>query len=840
VNVEYSGEVQKALEEAFYKENVLRPIRLRRYEDGARLAYDVTSVIDARSARITLVIDKFIGGGFAGQVYRVRLLDIDSPTGALDGLEIGRTYAMKILVPSTGFSRRFRNLLYWIGFQGPFQLQVNPMAARAGALWQKFIRRGAKIRFGDERSVVDIHATFVDHALGSCGELSEWVDGRTWRLEVDDRLDLLGKWRRGQCTDTAHLGSPEYRAKNEFMSEFVKLLHDMGGHEFARQYEWSTWKSQPNCLKRISGESAGGADGLVAVDFRAGLTLLPFLPMSPGDFRLIGSGIRRGSLVQFDRGDIARLERFVEEHSSDFADMSLALEELKKADAVYRDSIPDIAHHHVRLLYSSRLWKTIFDGAVTGWQVQNLVDDQSSSRFKKDKLLAFLFVLIGLVPFAGTALRRLWAHRNWREHYTKLATRCDYLLRALRARAAEIVMDWHRAGRIDSRYALKTLEQPWRFLYHLPASILPVGLHRFITDYAYAKQKLFYVAVRPFELYFSAPIREQWLLDMVDRGKQQHILSDEDVQVIVSQIKEPFIQKYLKSLAVHVCLSPVTHIVAFALAAYFLVTHPDMPRAQAWSIALGIVAVFQVVPISPGSLARGLYVLYLVIREKNFRDYSIALVLAFFKYIGYLAFPIQMTSRYPALARFMAGYWATEAVHMVPVFGERGALLEHRVYGLFYNWPLTIRRRMQRRGEIRSRQRPRYWHIGLVILAGLAVFFVSDMAFLAYAKHMPGLKETWVLAMVVPTCCGAAAVLGARGARFGKRILGAAICGAMIGILHAISNGMSGLNASVDIKAFAIGCLWRVFLYAIFSVIGGLVAEFFAPEPENHSVTPSE
>ena len=73
-----------------------------------------------------------------------------------------------------------------LGFQGPFSLQCNPDAARAGALWQKFVRRAAKIRLGDERAVVDVLATFVDGRLGSCGEISEWIDGRNWQFEVDD------------------------------------------------------------------------------------------------------------------------------------------------------------------------------------------------------------------------------------------------------------------------------------------------------------------------------------------------------------------------------------------------------------------------------------------------------------------------------------------------------------------------------------------------------------------------------------------------------------------------------------------------------------------------------
>ncbi len=223
---------------------------IERYEAGTVLTYDIKGVTQRNRASVSLVVDKFVGGGFAGQVYRVKILDIESEDGAIEGLKVGGIYAIKILIPPSNFSRLFRNVLYWIGFQGPFQLQVNPFAARAGALWQKFIRRGAKIRFGEESAVVDIYATFVDEKLGSCGELSEWVEGRTWRLEVDDRLDSLKRWIKGKKVDPEKLGSPEYRAKYEFMHQFVEHLHQMGAHEFARQYEWSTWKSQPNCLKR--------------------------------------------------------------------------------------------------------------------------------------------------------------------------------------------------------------------------------------------------------------------------------------------------------------------------------------------------------------------------------------------------------------------------------------------------------------------------------------------------------------------------------------------------------------------------------------------------------------
>ncbi len=422
----YSVEICKKLEKKFQETGLYRPMRMDRYDDGAELVYDVNPVSSAHEGsgiRVHLVIEKFVGGGFAGQVYCVKVKTIEKEP--IEGLKEGGVYAMKILVPPSSTALMFRNLVYAVGFQGPFQLQTNPAAARAGAIWQKFIRRGAKIRFGDERAVNDIHATFVDSNLGSCGELSDWVDGRTWRLEVDERMDLLGLWRRGKQIDAGQLGSPEYRAKKQFMDEFVKLLHDMGGYEFARQYEWSTCKSQPNCLKRRDAGDDPSA-GLTAVDFRAGLALLPFLPMSPGDFKLIVKGVCRGSLVQFDRGDIARLESFIDANSHEFEDMREMLGELKSAERVYRNSVPDITHNHLRLIYSRSLWSTMLSSTVTGWEVRGIIDRQFGEKLRKNKASALVFYMILLMPFLGRFVLKFSGSSAWRKHYMGMLTSWKY------------------------------------------------------------------------------------------------------------------------------------------------------------------------------------------------------------------------------------------------------------------------------------------------------------------------------------------------------------------------------------------------------------------------------
>ncbi len=903
---EYSVDICRELAGRFDEKQLRRPMRVDRYDAGDVLTYNVTGVIPDKPATVKVKINKFVGGGFAGQVYRVDILEVDAPDGEIPSLEVGRKLAMKILIPPSKFSVKFRNLVYGVGFQGPFQLQVNPTAARAGALLQKFIRRAASKRFCDDKCVNDIIATFVDDKLGSCGEFSDWVDGRTWRMEVDDHADLLKKWKRGLPVDENLVGSPEYRSKHKFMTEFVEMLHEMGAHEFARQYEWTTCKSQPNCLKR----SETGDDpltGLIAVDFRAGLALLPFLPMSPGDLKLIAGGVKRGSLVQFDRGNLDKLEKYMDARPDDFADMRGAFEQLKETDKFYRDSLPDVTHNHVRLLGDGRLWGTIFKSAVTGWRVRNIIDEDAEQKFHKSKFKTFFFFLLGLISslcsLAATAglisgvifgamaifgnrpdwlglagciaancflgglilaaitrlLRRFWGRPDLRDHYTLAFTSLDYFQRAFSGRMIEKLVVWHRSGRINERRALHLAGNVGSYIKSLPLSVLPTGLYRMITDKQYRRERLHYILVRPVKLYFKASMREQWLHDMVAAGKKNHLLTDEDADIILGQINEPFIQKYLKSLAVHVCTLPVTQVVSVICAAIYCIIHYGEPNT--WAIGLGILAAFQLTPISPGSICRGLYVLYLVIKERNFKDYNIAVFLGFFKYVGYLAFPIQMAYHYPVLARFMAAHWATGAVHVVPVFGEKGALLEHWVFTAFYNKPLTLRRRMAKRAEIRANQKPRRWHLAPVVAAAVAIIALSEHSWLANPRSaplsgsqttesviteapegeapvvegptLPNNKDVWLVIGLTPFLIGGLTTMFAGGAVLSKRIIQGIICAIVAAVISIFVRSALGTSEdpAVQTSVLMITGLWRCFIFSIISVIGVIITELNLPEP---------
>ncbi len=856
----YSVAAVRELEALVRAQSLHRPMRVRRYEAGQVLEYDVRGVWPEREGRVRLEVERYVGGGFAGQVYRVRVLDVRAAGGPVVGLEPGRAYALKVLVPVSGFGRAVRNAFYGIGFQGPFAPQVNPAAARAGALWQKLIRRAAGSWFGTERAVVDVLATLVDPVLGSCGEISEWVDGRLWRYEVDDNLFERLAWKPGKPDEG--LGSPEYRAKRTFMRDLVGLMHDMGAHEIARQYEWWTMKSQPNALKRT--EADGDPErGLVAVDFRAGMALLPFLPQCPADFKLIAQGIGRGRLVQFDRGDVAALESYVEANAGLFAGLEGALGALKSAERAYRDSLIDVTHHHLKLVVKPLLWTAIRAAWVRSWEIRRMADPAAIATLRGSGLASLGFVLLGLLPvltpilfllkfpgrsiglwvlwllpLLGPFIRKLWGRGDIRRHVRALFREPGYFGRAFRGHVAEKLSGWHRSGRVSERRALAIAARPGLYVLNRPLAFLPAGFHRFLTDKAYFKERLRLMFVRPVQLYFKPAVREQWLRDMIEDGRKNRMLSDADAARILAQVDEPYIQKYLKSLAVHLATLFISEAVFLTIAVIYILGHPEFGWAEATARAAVIIAAFNLLPVSPGSLVRGFYVLGLCVRERNLKDYRLALPVSFFKIIGYLAFPLQMAYRFPELARFMAGHWATEAVHVVPIFGERGAWLEHAVFDAFYNYPLSLGVRIKERDGLAAAKHPRWWAVPAAGLAGAAFTGLADFFFVRAAGRVPALGDIWWAVFLAPIAAGFLASLWSWRKTMGKRVVAGIAAGALAGLVYGLVNAFlspsfPGLDATVGAVAVnsapALAVLWKTFIFALLAIPGAFAAETRRP-----------
>jgi len=684
-------ELRTALERQWAACELERPPAPDCYEPGQQLRYEITGVFPAKTGHVALEVERFVGGGFAGQVYQVRLLELDGEIVA--GLTPGQHYAVKILKPPTRLKQSFRNLLFLLAYQAPFAAQANPAAVRAGVLWHKLIRHMAAHRFGDPTAVCDTYATFYDAHQRSYGEINEWVDGRIWKFEVDERLFDRFAFEGESPADCA---SPEYVSKKLYLQRLVALLHEMGAPELARQYEWWTCKSQPNVLKRLSHDAVPSA-GLCAIDFRAGLTLLPLLPMSPIDPWLICKGLLRGRIVQLERSDPQRRDRFFAEHQSELAGLEPAIEELVEQEQRYRSSIPDLSHHRLRLLLDHDLRSSVMSGLVTAWHNAGLIDVGHARRLGTRRWLLALLAAVFVVPLVGRRVLKLWGDQPTRRHLKRCLTSWRYLGRAVRGGRLVTLRRWLTAERLDLEHLQTLFERPARYyLERWTVSWLPASWHRGLTEPAWAWAKLKDSVKQALDFLRIPAERERRLLEQVQLGAEEGMLTADERERIEREIKDPYIQKYLRCLAVHLCTVPITQLVmviaGVAVAAYCLLS-----RQLSWaeSVALGsaTAATIQLLPISPGSLTRGFFVLYLMVRERDVRNYYIAAPVSFLHVIGYLAFPLQMVAHNPALARFLAGRWTRNLAHLVPVFGEQGGLLEHAVFDTFFNLPLSLKRR---------------------------------------------------------------------------------------------------------------------------------------------------
>jgi len=716
-----SKELYRRLSQAANNPSLKIMRRINRYEIGDTLQIKLQGVHPAVEGTGRLLIEQFLGGGFAGQVYRCRLTELSLPMGErIEGLESGKPYAVKIMIPPSTFAHRFRNTIYWLAFQGPFSAQVNPNACRAGLLLQKLVRRAALIPFGRETAVKDAYASFWDPNLQSFGEITEWVEGRMWHLEADDELKGRKNWKEVNLQET---GSPEFIAKRRFMAEMVEMMHEMGAPEFARQYEWWTLKSQPNTLKRTDLPDADGpAEGLCAIDFRAGLALLPWLPMSPGDIKLIFDGLfRRKTLVQFDRCDPEKMKRFFATHSEIFADMQPAMDEFFEKDRTYRRSLPDITHHRLRIFLDAKLKKDIRIGLVEGYLAADLIDESFAKKLEKGGLHFSIFYLLGILPILGKMVRKRWGNEAYREHVSSMLTNPSYFKSVLQAHAAHKLIAWHRADRVDEKHIEFLMHRPALFLLEsFLLGFLPGILHRVILNPARIGYRI-RDSYRFLKNFITCPeFRKQWFLNEIALGEKEGMLTVAEREQLEEVVKDPFIVKYLKCLGIHFATMPITQIVSVLIGSIWAVWL--LARGHSWGEVFSIfgltVALFQVLPISPGSLCRGGFVIYLMIKERNMRDYIIAAPISFLKYIGYLAFPLQMTTTYPHLARFMASRWAMNSVHIIPVFGERGALLEHGVFDLFFNRP----QKFFKWAQPRIRRLLDLWMIFGLLLSGLSFF----------------------------------------------------------------------------------------------------------------------
>jgi hypothetical protein len=151
-------------------------------------------------------------------------------------------------------------------------------------------------------------------------------------------------------------------------------------------------------------------------------------------------------------------------------------------------------------------------------------------------------------------------------------------------------------------------------------------------------------------------------------------------------------------------------------------------------------------------------------------------------------------------------------------------LLEHWVFCLFYNRPLTIRRRMRIRAEKRAKQKPRYWHVGFCAAGAAAIFVMTDYIVRNTTGVVPALKDIWCLAILLPFVCGSIITYACGGAVLMRRIAAAAVFGVITALVYTAVS-VPVFSAELCAGDVASECVWRIFIFTIFSTFGAIVAE---------------
>jgi len=80
--------------------------------------------------------------------------------------------------------------------------------------------------------------------------------------------------------------------------------------------------------------------------------------------------------------------------------------------------------------------------------------------------------------------------------------------------------------------------------------------------------------------------------------------------------------------------------------------------------------------------------------------------------------------------------------------------------------------------------------------------------------------------------CGAVVTLGCGGATLVKRIVGAAVCGAAVGVFYAAVSAFLGHSSGISMGEIATNGVWRIFVFSIFSVLGAIIAELKLPDSD--------
>jgi hypothetical protein len=674
-----------------FEEKMASLTRNQAYEPGDRLTVQLKD-IDEALHEVSFEIEAFCGGGFAGQVYRGKC------TASGDGyLTEGSPFAIKIYRPRSGFRRRFRDIMYWMGFQSPFPYHYDENAARTILYLSEILKEVCKAEFGTSAPINECYGTFWSDHVGAFGEINEWVQGGVTDPALDSEIMVRKEHNRrtkalireGKATERdLMMATDEVTRKHAFMDRLVSLCNEMGLEDLSRQVYWWTGASQPNVFTRRPAKTDGGLPDFVWIDRRPGL---PGFITSPGDFILLPRAIIRGSIPPFDRINFTRLRAWTKAPDREKWDM--LVNRLEELDRRYRDGQLDIFGHHLRLLYDGKLLDKIWSSRLNCWKKADRIDAGTQEALKKNAFLKLLHIFVILIPFLGRHIQKILGNGEWRKCIADFIVNGPYRAKVLYEARAYRIKIWLLESRTTGPRAricyqhLGPYLKDWLFYFWMPPS-----WQRFFTDQAFQWDMLRRLFTSPFKYIFlinyRSMVNTQWIKTQTLEDEKRGYVSKDEAERFIAIAGDKPLQQYITGILYTAAVKPVSEV-SYLIGFIAYLTHiVEAFKSLGW--VMGIFAAFLLLLISPAGVLRFLYAAVMGIINPRV-PYLAAIVCAPIRGLGDLAFPIQMAVTYPAFATYLLTSSLCKLVEHVPVFGERGGLLSIWSVTVFLSWPASFK-----------------------------------------------------------------------------------------------------------------------------------------------------
>lgn len=645
---------------------------------------DVSGLTGERVGLESFVIQGYAGSGFAGQVYRAS--PVSGEPRSMGEIGATQTVAIKILKPKNRWKRIFRDLLYYCSYQTSYTPRLREPAVRSGLIWQELLRVAAEIEFGLASAVARPLGYYWDFEQGSYVEVHEWVEGKPVCYEADDEI-FLGRNRGVDIPPQT-----EMARKKRFMQAMVKLCNQIGAVGLARQYEWYTLVSQANVLSRAKPDDGGPE--FTGIDFRPGLAVPFFLPLSPVHLRMAFHGIRRGIFVHFDEVEFGRLESFVAEHGKAHPSLPVLYRQLKQDDQRYRSALPNLWHAGFRRISNPEIRGAVASGLIEDWCRLDKITSDIALRLQRNSLGFLLFYLLGLLPLAGSFFQRILGSTQYRRHLKNLILDRVYFGEVFAAKKSYDLLAWFDDARISEQHLEKLARSNILYCFDkVMFSWFPVRLHRLASDGQAFRRYLFDLIVHPIRLLVKDDYRKAWLTQIIRWQHEKGILTASQMNELLEQVTEARMQAFIRDLGFTIGLEIFSKLVYAVLAAYGFSSGNFVPFAIA---VLG--------PVPPSGIVRTGYVFFLLVWEmpgmirqrgnKLFLTRALGLLIAPWRVLGNFFAPFEMFVYYHDLSLLLADYYVSRMVGAIPVLGGRGQLLEYWAFQLVFNVPLSLRKQV--------------------------------------------------------------------------------------------------------------------------------------------------